>query len=624
VISRTEFATGVVNQHGDRVVLRYRTNSRPPEVLTYSQIEERLLSVKPLDKTFAQGVLHVIDGRYVLSEKENLLSAIDLDDVNPVPFSLPVPPTWQSRRHRTNPLLRTIEVAGRRTLLLFAIEDHSIVLRNEWQIPFSVYNRNSASFDFVSFGNYFYTLNPNETFVEKRSPTDGELVATFPIPKDYLGIGGTRPNWRMIGVVLIDYSNDLRQSYVFDFVHQRALFSLDDSPKFVTVSRPKSQHVYFRHRQFKEQNLLAVYNVETGTKEPDIKVPSLFDYGLELSDGRFALIGRGEGITVQVLNPESGAIQCFRPLRWISYAIPFLAVGFTLCFVSLIVRSGPNAKMDSISLVLFLLIGLNFWATRLSKYSDLQTMLRASEFQIYLALCTSIMAVSLLWLFFAKTKLLPCLLFFAIAACGVAASTAHVGINILLVLCLAIVFALASVAIPMIIARCFGFCFINERDVANGQCNWRFAYGVKDLLLLTFCVGILCVASELIPHWDQIKVAVQELCKNSIELSFVSMLGLILSLSLNKWGFRVCCLIALSGLMVWVFHDCFVFYQGCSPAFFLQGWLDPNDWTWNATESEWAITSLNRTLSTSLVTVFGVATVLRNHGWRIRRSVRLR
>jgi hypothetical protein len=153
VISRTEFATGVVNQHGDGVVLRYRTN----------------------------------------------------------------------------PLLRTIEVAGRRTLLLFAIEDHSIVLRNEWQIPFSVYNRNSASFDFVSFGNYFYTLNPNETFVEKRSPTDGELVATFPIPKDYLGIGGTRPNWRMIGVVLIDYSNDLRQSYVFDFVHQRALFSLDDS-----------------------------------------------------------------------------------------------------------------------------------------------------------------------------------------------------------------------------------------------------------------------------------------------------------------------------------------------------------------------------------------------------------
>jgi hypothetical protein len=344
------FTEAAINQRGDRVVVEYRPISRFKEVCTYSKDDETLLSAVQLDPSFNDFHPYLIDGRYILWESNYRLTAIDLEDINPTPFSLEVSSISEFLYH-TNPILRVTKTDGARRAQLIAIEDHSIAIRSEW---FSSANSGSP----LRTEQEIYTLNQDDTFIEKHSSIDGSFISRFPIPMDPTVNGILQPQWRLMGGMVCAHSYDLQLSFVFDFVHQRTLFTPNDPPTLPLSNWPRSKYTCFRQLRFRDRNLLKVYNLEVGKIESDIQIPTSFESARELSDGRLALIGWSEGITFQVLDPESGTITRISPLRWVSYTIPILLIGLAGSVYFLILRSGRNSKLDCISVALFASLAL--------------------------------------------------------------------------------------------------------------------------------------------------------------------------------------------------------------------------------------------------------------------------
>jgi len=609
--SRTLFAEAAINQRGDRVVVEYRPISRFKEVCTYSKDDETLLSAVQLDPSFDDFHPYLLDGRYILWESNYRLTAIDLEDINPTPFSLEVSSINEVFLNR-NPFLRVTNTDGARTVQLVAIEDHSIAIRNEW-----FFSANSSLP--LRTEQEIYTLNQDDTFIEKHSSIDGSFISRFPIPMDPTVNGILQPQWRLMGGMVCAHSRDLQLSFVFDFVHQRTLFTPSDPPAHPLTNWPRSKYICFRQLRFRERNLLKVYNLEVGKIESDIQIPTSFESARELSDGRLALIGWSEGITFQVLDPESGTIARISPLRWVSYTIPVLLIGLAGSAYFLILRSGRDSKLDRISVALFASLALACLGSRLDNYEILHDLLLANEAQVYFSLSTSLMVASGLWLFLAKTSLPRRVIPFLLTTISIAISTCLLvsqdSFELTVGHFTAIFIGLAFLAVPISIGRFFGFSIVTEKNLAGLQPARRFAFGLKDILALTFCVAWACLAVKTLLHLEETGSIGWELCDYSVPLSFLCSLGFVSCLSPKKWFFQMGFSITLLGTLLWVSHDCFVFYSGCSPITLANGLLAPNEVTWNLNDGR-SIASILRSVVSSLASVFMVAIVLRNHGWR--------
>ncbi|MFY7876669.1 MAG: hypothetical protein ACOVQM_14545, partial [Pirellula sp.] len=180
------------------------------------------MSAVQLDPSFDDFHPYLLDGRYILWESNYLLAAIDLEDIKPTPFSLEVSSISECLYY-TNPTLRVTNTDGARTVQLVAIEDHSIAIRNEW-----FFSANSGSP--LRTEQEIYTLNQDDTFIEKHSSIDGSFISRFPIPMDPTVNGILQPQWNLMGGMVCAYSRDLQLSFVYDFVHQRTLFTPSDPP----------------------------------------------------------------------------------------------------------------------------------------------------------------------------------------------------------------------------------------------------------------------------------------------------------------------------------------------------------------------------------------------------------
>lgn len=611
--SRTSLAEAAINQRGERVVVEHRLNPRSKEVCTYSKDGEVLLRTIPLDRSTDNFQPWVLDGRYILWESPNQFIAIDLEDVDPLPFRLDVS-SESELVYYTNPILRVAKIDGDYVAQLIAVEDHSIAIRNEWFMSANLRQQPMRAVLDI------YSLNKDDTFIEKYSSIDGSFFSRFPMPTVPLGSGLLQPYWRLLGGVVCAHSNDLQLGFVYDFVHQRTSFTPSDSPVLPLTTWPRSKYTYFRHLRFGERNLLNVYNLEEGKVESNLQIRASFESAYELSDGRLVLTGWSEGITFQVLDPESGTVVRISPLRWISYTIPVLLIGFAASAYFLLLRSGRSSKLDCISVVLFASLALAFLGLRLDKYSYLRDLLVAYEAQVYFSLSTSIMVASGFWLFLAKTsyprRIIPLLL----STGGIVTSTyllvSKEGFELTVGLFTAIFIGLSLLAVPIILGRYFGLSIVTEKGFAGGQSGRRFAYGIKDILALTFCVALVCIAVKMLLHLEETRSTGWELCDYSVPLSIVCALGFSACLSRKKWFFQIGFSITLLGTLAWIIHDCFLFYSGCSPITLVSGLLDPNELTRKVTEGR-SIASVLRSGVSSLASVFMIAIVLRNHGWRL-------
>jgi hypothetical protein len=621
--SKTLFAKSKRNERNERVVLKSNGYYEGPVVQIFSEKEERLIVERPLGPLFSEGFASLINGRYVVSENTDYLLALDLEDNTPGPFRLNTSSGADRYVHQSNPFFRTKPVLGTVTASkmfeLYAFANQSIELRKEWLI-----SSNGRSFS--KFGDSFFSLNPAETLVEQRSAMDGELKATFPVPPVHPSFGATPPSWHLNGRILQMHSNDRQLNYAFDFLRQHALYSPADSPATSILGWPLHQHVYFRHMLFRERNQLTIYNTESGDVKRGYKVPSSFEFAQELTDGRLALIGRGEGITVQVLDPDSGAIQCFTPLRWASCTIPFLVVGLAICAYVLIVRSGQNKFLDCISIALFVLATLCILVLRLDNLPSFRT-LQFVEFQVFFALSASVVVASTGWLLLSSAHWRPRLLPLAVAMLGIAISTfffpTSERLEIQVALFVALVLGLLCSSIVLIAMRCFGFRIVPEAGNELEQAKVRFSFGLKDMLSFTVCVAALCVGGKAVLRLEEYGWIDWNRCEQAILLSCVATIAIAACLSHRPWVFRLGCTVALLSLLTLVFNECFTYYVGNGPIYSACGWFYPHEFEFNLMDEfedsgAWIANGV-RFFGATWVGVFALAIGLRNHGWRLRR-----
>ena len=571
----------------------------------------------------------MINGRYVVSEDTDYLLALDLDDISRLPFRLKTSRGADLFVHQSNPFFRTSTVLGSATASkmfeLYEIANQSLELRKEWLI--SAYGRS-----FSKFRDSFFTLNATETLVEQRSAIDGELKATFPVPPVHPSFGATPPYWHLDGSILSMRSNDSQLNYGIDVVKQRELYSPADTPETALLGWPLHQYVYFRPVVYRERNLLSIYNPETGEFRRGNRVPKSFEFGQELTDGRLALIGRGEGITVQVLDPNSGAIQSFTPLRWVSYTIPFLIVGLAICIYVLVVRSGQTKLLDCIGIALLVLTTLCLLVLRLDNLPSIRNPLRFIEFQVYFALCASVIVASTGWLLLSTAhwghRLLPLVL----AMLGIAISTFFFQTNENLerqvALFVALVFGMLGMAVAFIVVRCFGFRIVPEAGMELERAKLRFSFGLRDILSFTVCVAALCVGGKAILQLEEYGWIDWAMCEHAMVLSCVATIAVAACLSHRTWFFRIGCTLALLSLLTLVFNECFTFYVGHGPIYSMCGWLYPDEFASNLMNEfedsgAWFADGV-RGFCATLVGVFAVGIGLRNHAWRLRRLSRRR
>ena len=617
--SATPYARGQLNQRGERVVLSHRPNEHQI-VQFYAATEERLLREQPLDPVFANATLQLIDGRYVLAESTAHLSAIDLDDIDPKPFSLIIAPTSNGLGVSTIPFIRENTTAGNKTIQLFAIDAHAIVLLKEWRMSTTYPDAFSQSGDSV------FSVNTNNKLVERRSVIDGELIASFSLPAVPRGFKTPVPHWYCMGQIVMMYSTGLDRSYAYDFVSRKKLFSPNDSPVVALNRWPKGDHVYFQHIQFRERNLLTIYNAKTGQIQRETKINAPPDSGFELSDGRLALLSRREGITISVLDPNSGIIQSFTPMRWVSYAIPFLVTGIVLCVFVLVVRSGHNGRMDLTSVVCLIAMALVLLVSRLSNYSDLRMPLHIDEFQVYFAFCVGMEIASASWLFFSITHWLWRLMPFVFANFAIGAATAfYTGLETQAAIFVALVLGLLFVAMTIIAGRFFGFRIVSETEMSVKRTQVRLAYGLKDMLSLTVVVAAFCVGGKAIWKLEEYGWIDWNLCECAVFLGFFGLFTSATCLSRRNWVFCVGCSLGFLVVFYCVLLECVTFYNGSGPMHLVTGWLYPNELKWNL-NNEADERSLAGLMSQSIRLLFGttasvflIAIVLRNHGWRLRR-----
>ena len=622
--SKTLFAKSKRNDRNERVVLKSNGFYEGPVVQVYSENDERLLEERQLGPLFGEGFASLINGRYVVSENTDYLLALDLDDINRQPFRLNTSSGAHLYVHQSNPFFRTRPVLGAVTankmFELYGIANQSIELRKEWLI-----SANGRSFS--KFGDSFFTLNSTETQVEQRSAIDGELKATFSVPPVHPSFGATPPlYWHLDGNILQMHSNDCQLNYAFDFVNQRELYSPADSPTTPLLGWPEHKHNYFRHLRFRGRNQLTIYHPESGDLQQGFKVPSSFEFGQELSDGRLALIGRGEGITVQVLDPDSRAIQSFTPLRWASYTIPLLMVGLAICVYVLILRSGQNKLLDCISIALFVLTTLCLLVLRLDNLSSFRT-LQFTEFQVYFALSASIVVASTGWLLLSTAHWGRRLLPLALTTLGIAISTyffrTSEGLEIQVGLFVALVLGMLCSAVALIALRCFGFRIVSDAAIELEQSKVRFSFGLKDMLSFTVCVAALCVGGKAVIQLEEYGWIDLNRCEHAILLSFLSTIAIASCLSHRTWFFRLGCTVVLLSLFTLICSECFTFYVGSGPIYAMCGWVYPDELNFNLMNEfedsgAWMAVGFQY-FSSTLVGVFAVAIGLRNHGWRLRR-----